>query len=303
MFRKAIPYIIVSVMAAMAFGSCNNRKAIPDDELSDIFRDIYIVNTFANQNYGFNYDSINIYEPILKDHGYTSRDFLYTVGSFTRRKSTRLSDIVEDAIRKLDAINVEMNRRAVILDKIDSAAFAVSNTVVYRDSLIRIRDRKEDSAKMHIKIPARHGSYKVTYYYYVDSTDTNRSLNNYHIIYDSLGRTSDSKNVRLRQRERIFNETKLEAPANAKELSLSFVNYLRDAKKPFHVDIDSLVVVYYPPLDEAHEKLLRSYVDFTLMINGKPYYEYYLAPAAPTGGALPVRPPLVAEKPDTVAGS
>jgi hypothetical protein len=66
---------------------------IPDDKLAQIFHDIYLVNGYVSQS-GLKVDSLNIYEPILEAHGYTSEDVQYTIGNFAKRKSARLSDDV-----------------------------------------------------------------------------------------------------------------------------------------------------------------------------------------------------------------
>lgn len=290
--------ILVMTLFLLGLSSCNRQKTIPDDTLSDIFRDMYLSNAFANQAGSINYDSINIYEPILNGYGYDSRDFIHTVSSFTKRKSARLSDIVDDAIEKLDAMNAVLTRRVQILDKVDSIAYSMSKETVYADSLIQIR-RLADSAKMTVTIPAEPGRYDIAYYYRQDSLDTNRPLTNRHSIKDGSGNSIGGNSARLRHKERTLYTGNLEAPTGTRELILTFGNYPASARAPIILDIDSLTVVHYPPKEVALEKMLRSHLDYPLIINGRPYYEYYNLPA--DSSTLHILPPLAPQEPDSLA--
>lgn len=296
MKRRGV-YVILLVVVIFSLGSCNRKKTIPDDTLSDIFRDMFIVNAYAGQK-NMDWDSINIYEPILNDYGYDTDDFIHTVGGFSRRKSTRLSDIVDVAIKKLDDVSASLAFRARTLDRIDSIAYEMTKEVIYRDSLIQIRS-KADSAKMEVTLPAKYGRYEIVYYYYLDSTDMNRNVSNRHFIRDSTNRSVANSTARFRQKERHKHTSTLEAPANAMELVLTFGNYPRQELKPMHADIDSLVITYYPPIEEALERLLRSHINYTLIIDGREYHEYYNLQA--DSSTLHVRPPLLIEEPDSVA--
>lgn len=295
--RNKIAHIVLLLLAALTLAGCNRPKVIPDGKLSDIFRDVYLVNAYTGQTGGLNYDSINIYEPILKKYGYTPQDLVHTIDDFTKRKSARLTDIVDAAIAKLDNISGRLAARVQTLDRIDSTAYALTKTVIYSDSLISLRGRS-DSARMTVTIPAAEGRYDIAYYYAQDSTDLNRNLTNRHNIKDSLGAVVASNSVRIRKGRNIYTGT-LEAPAGARRLELTFGGYPREPQLPMHLDIDSLVVVRYPTRREALERLLRSYIDFTLYIDGRPYYEYYNPPA--DSSALHIVPPLAPEEPDSVA--
>lgn len=297
--RKIISYLIVGAMLGMALAGCAGKKTIPDDTLSDIFRDIYLSNAYVDRTPGrLDFDSVNIYEPILNSYGYTSEDFIHTIGNFSKRKSSRISDIVDDAVQKLEDMSAVLTRKVSILDKIDSTAFERTKKIIYTDSLIEVRSLA-DTSKIYITIPAANpGSYGISFYYYQDHTDPN-SLSSRFIFRDSLGVQVSTSTNYIRTSSRQLYTTKLEKQPRGRKLELRLANYPPTPKTPMHIDFDSLVVVHYLPKEEALEKLLRSYIDYTLIIDGRPYYEYYNLPA--DSSTLHILPPLAPEKPDTVA--
>ncbi len=295
--KRKIRYVIAAAVALFMVVGCGGAKTIPDDELGDIFRDIYMVNAYTAQAPTIVYDSVDIYLPVLQKYGYDTDDFLYTLAGFSKRKSAKLSTVVDNAIAKLTKSADSLARRVAILDRIDSIAYAMSKSVVYRDSLITIRG-KADSAAMKLKLPASEGRYGITYYYTLDTLDQNRSLNNRHHIRDSIGRSISNNSVRLRPSDRTLYSSTLESPAGADSLELTFGNYPYDPKR-MHLTIDSLVIEYFPTRDEALERLFRSNIDFTVRVNGKDINEYYDLKA--DSSTLHIRPPEAIPEPDTLA--
>ena len=82
--------------------ACKRRTIIPDDELALIFHDAYLTNAYIEREH-IEYDSLNLYAPIFAHYGYTTEDVQFTIGNFSKRKSARLSDVVEAAIDLLEA--------------------------------------------------------------------------------------------------------------------------------------------------------------------------------------------------------
>lgn len=288
----------VAVLAAFLLPlACGGPKTIPDDTLGDIFRDIYMINAYTPEVPRLDYDSVDIYLPVLQKYGYDTDDFINTLADFSKRKSAKLSSIVDDAIKKLDRSADSLSRKVNTLNYIDSVAWAAAKTEVYRDSLIEIRG-KADSAAMMLKLPADEGRYGITYYYTLDSLDENRNLNNRHYIRDSMNRSLATSTLRLRPGERTLYTTTLESPAQADSLELIFGNYPADPKR-MHLTIDSLVIDHYPTREVALERMLRTYIDFTIRINGRDINEYYDIPA--DSGTLHIRPPEALPQPDTLA--
>lgn len=297
---KALVYRLCAVLACVAalFASCRGYKQIPEETLADIFKDMYVLNAYMERNnMNLRFDSVDIYGPLIGKYGYTAEDFRQTITDATKRKSFRLTDIVEAAIAKLEAEQAAVTERVRVLDLIDSMAYAVSRREVFRDSLITIRSLA-DSAALTLRVPLEEGAGKVdiTYYYLIDSLDGNKNLTNRHALLtdDSLVRSSST--LRMLSGRRIKHNVVLSGGEDVTELAVKFGNYPEKPKR-MHLTIDSLVVVYQPPLEEARRVLSHEY-GYRLMIDDREYEEYY-APKADSR-ALRVPSPLVAAQCDSL---
>ncbi len=297
---KALVYRLCAVLACVAalFASCRGYKQIPEETLADIFKDMYVLNAYMERNnMNLRFDSVDIYGPLIGKYGYTAEDFRQTITDATKRKSFRLTDIVEAAIAKLEAEQAAVTERVRVLDLIDSMAYAVSRREVFRDSLITIRSLA-DSAALTLRVPLEEGAGKVdiTYYYLIDSLDGNKNLTNRHALLtdDSLVRSSST--LRMLSGRRIKHNVVLSGGEDVTELAVKFGNYPEKPKR-MHLTIDSLVVVYQPPLEEARRVLSHEY-GYRLMIDDREYEEYY-APKADSR-ALRVPSPLVVAQCDSL---
>jgi hypothetical protein len=125
---------IFFIGAALALAGCGGPKIVPDDELAQIFHDIYLVNGYVAQR-NVRIDTLNIYEPVFKAYGYTSEDIQYTIGNFAKRKSARLSDdVVELAVEMLRRESHHYHRRIAVRDTIARIARErYADTVRYAD--------------------------------------------------------------------------------------------------------------------------------------------------------------------------
>ncbi len=283
-------FIIALVLAAAA---CSRTKTIPDGELADIFREIYLTNAWCASTRTV-CDSLDIYEPIFAAHGYTAEDFVTTLSNFSRRKSSRLSDVVDRAIAMLETEEKEYARRVEVLNLVDSMAQARTADTVYRGERIRI-SRIKDTALLRITLPVREGSYDISYGYLIDSADRNRRIQARFEVYDSLGSQLSSSGAVLRGRDTVFYTTRVEVGPQGTELVIRPALYPEKAERP-SMTVDSLTAVRYAPLREALERLYRESVDYNLLIDGKRY------DAPPDSGALYVLPPAAYPPPDSLAG-
>ena len=155
---------ILLIAAAIVLGGCNKRRIIPDDVLSKIFHDAFVVNAYIGEERVY-LDSLQVYEPIFERYGYTAQDVVYTVGNFSRRKSARLGTVVEHAISRLERESQEYANKVVILDTIRNVAVRTLTREVYADTLIKAKTRA-DSTKLQLNIsPIYEGEYVVTYSY------------------------------------------------------------------------------------------------------------------------------------------
>lgn len=266
---KDIIRVLTVVCIVVVFAGCSRPKTINDENLESIFKEIYLANALCDVK-AIVTDSIDIYAPILKKYGYTQPDMLYTIKGFTKRKSSRLSDIIDNAIKQLDAEYAVYEGRVAVLDTIDVRVGDMYKQIVYKDSII-IAKKVRDTSRLRITIPVKQGRYKVEYSYFIDSLEENTSLKATHNMYDKKGvQTNYSTNwMNINSRKRY--SAQLDTKPGDTKLVLLFANYPRkDMKRP-DLRIDSLVVTYYFPKQVARDSVNKSFVDYKLLIDGQAY--------------------------------
>lgn len=265
--KKALRYLVL--LPFLGAVACGGPKVIPDSKLSDILLDMYLVNAYTGSAPATRYDSINIYEPILNDYGYTTRDFTYTLANFTKRRSAKLAPIVDVANDKLDAMLADLNIRIEKENRIDSLAWALTMKQVYADSLIEVR-RMADTARLRIRLAAeKTGTYRITYNHLQDTSDKNNNLMNRHSLLDAEGNLLDNNSQRVvRGRESKNYETKLTANEKTEWLELWFGGYRETHKERPRFTVDSLSVVWLPPREEARREYARLFIDERIFIDG-----------------------------------
>ena len=164
---KRILSAIIAIVMAVSITGCQKKRVIPDDTLANIFHDAFVVNAYVGEE-RINLDSLQIYEPIFEQYGYTAKDVVYTVGNFSRRKSARLGSVVEQAIARLERENKYHAQKIVILDTIQNVAVRTFTRTVYKDSLIKAVKRA-DSTLLRVEIsPICQGEYTISYKYKCD---------------------------------------------------------------------------------------------------------------------------------------
>ena len=171
--KRFLCLALVALMVAST--ACKRTTIIPDDELALIFRDAFLTNAYIDSRH-INIDSLNVYEPLFARHGYTMEDVQTTIGTFSKRKSARLSDVVEQAIDLLEEEGLYYDREVTILDTIKQIAIRNTRRVIREDSLIEVRslaDTARLSFVMHDLLP---GEYRLQYTYKIDSADRNKRL-------------------------------------------------------------------------------------------------------------------------------
>ncbi|MFI3289348.1 MAG: DUF4296 domain-containing protein [Rikenellaceae bacterium] len=159
--------------------SCTKQKSLTDKELAMVFRDAFLSNAYTT-NHGIKLDSLRLYEPIFQKYGYTTADVQHTIGSFSTRKSARLSDVVEDAIAMLEGVGKELDYQVSILDTIDQIAIRRTVKSIYQDSLIEMRSLRDSSKFILTFDNLEPGSYDLKFNYLIDSLD--KTAGNYQTI-------------------------------------------------------------------------------------------------------------------------
>lgn len=258
---------ILILAAAALLGAlptaCTRHTIIPDDKLALIFHDAFLANAYTAGG-RVRLDSLNLYEPIFASYGYTTRDVQYTIGNFSKRKSARLGDVVEDAIDLLEAEGKIYNRRVAILDTIDNVARRTFTRTVLSDSLIRVRSLA-DTARLHLVLDVEPGEYVLSMKYRVDSLDRNeRGLKS--VMW--LERRADSArmvpySMTLRRNYRENFTRRFTADSTHSRLHLALLNFNAEPKRP-SVTISDLKVEFTPPTAAAVEQLYDRQLDIRI---------------------------------------
>lgn len=250
------------LLGALLIVACNKPKEVPDKILGQIFHDAMLVNAYLNMHNDFKLDSLNIYEPIFAEYGYTTEDVQYTINNFSRRKSIRLSDVAEYMISLLEqessALADQVNRQ----DTIENVAARRFTRTILSDTTIVIA-KDEDSVRMRYRLGnISPGFYTISGSYTLDSLDRepNRRMYIYFEREDSTRRAVVNGTLQ-RRRELTFNQehTITEADSTIESLVIDFFHYAREPKKrkvPL-MTIHNVKVTYRPPIEECVEMLFR----------------------------------------------
>ncbi len=254
MKKRVIIALFMAVVAA-----CSEPRTIPRDDLKEIFKEAFLVNAYYD-SHSYDYDtpdSIDIYRPILARRGYDIADLEYTMVNFSRKKSAKLTDVVEQAIAELTSESQYYNSRVALADTLNAIARRTyRRKVLWRDSIEA--NSIKDTALLRVAIPVEEGEYEVSYSYIIDTLDKNSVLHTSVNLLDSMGRRRGGgraeymSNRGTRQRPNV---NRAVADSLARELEIEFANYpARDLKTP-HIRIDSLLVNYYLPPEKALDSM------------------------------------------------
>ncbi len=266
-------FISILLLCPLLIVGCRQRQVIPDNELAQIFRDAFVVNAYTAER-KVKLDSLNIYEPIFESYGYTVEDVQYTIGNFSKRKSARLGDVVEEAIVILESEGMEFAREVAILDTVRAISQRrMQSTMLKRDSILVTSLSDSSTLRLHIS-PARVGDYDKSFDYLIDSLDENvgayRTLAWFSNRDNELVSKSPDRKKRLHesvsyiQRAKVLTHTKkLEANEEYRYLTVELVNFLGKKRAP-HIKIRNLQVVYTPPAEVAEDMLFEKMVNLNI---------------------------------------
>lgn len=250
------------LLLGLMAGACVRHKIISDEELAHIFHDAFLTNAYVSTE-RLSLDSLNIYEPIFARYGYTTEDVQYTIGNFSKRKSARLGDVVEEAIRMLEEEGLRYEHEVAVLDTIDNVARRTFTRTVLADSLVRVRSLR-DTARLHIRLDSLlPGEYNLTVNYLVDSLDRNPGLRgSAWLIRTDGSRTSSYSFTMRRNKEERFTR-RYTADSTTRELHLNLFLPREGAKRP-SVTLRDLEIRYTPPTRQAVESLYLRQLDIRI---------------------------------------
>ena len=114
---------------------------------------MFLVNAYAKAQ-KLHTDSLDIYTPILNKYGYSQDDFFNTLANFQKRKSARLSDVIEGTIASLESMANGYEQKLRNLNYIDSLAKSMCTKEIKSVEKIRVR-RMKDTTRLVLSIPIR----------------------------------------------------------------------------------------------------------------------------------------------------
>lgn len=274
MIRRAI----VLFLTAVAMWACDRPRNIPDATLVDITHDLFLVNAYASpQGKGVILDTIDYYTPVFTRYGYKPSDFSYTIANLSRRKSIRFTDILDIVVVRLEAENARLLAEIALQDTIDQRLLDRYKQIVYRDSLVHLSTlRTADDPD--VSLPVKHGRYRVDFVYDMDTSSRNGNLRYTHYITDSTTRY----NFEYRNLGYVKGQHKresLEFEVNDQDslfLNICFATSTAIKEKRINLDLDSIRITYYLPIEVARDSLIRE-------IRYNPAYSYKISDDAAGG--------------------
>ncbi len=241
--------------------ACKRRTIIPDDELALIFHDAFLTNAYVNRQ-SIQHDSLNLYAPIFAHYGYTTEDVQYTIGNFSKRKSARLSDVVEAAIDLLEEEGKYYDREVSALDTVKQVALRTAKRVVREDSLIRVRSLR-DTARLHLTLETAPGEYEVSYEYRVDSLDKNKRLQRKCWVEKQDSTTTQTQFYTLRRNMDDRTTRTFKVDSTARTLHLQLLYFPDEPKRP-SITIRNLTVTYTPTEEIAIRDLYEQQLNLRI---------------------------------------
>lgn len=256
LFRRLLPALLLTCAAV----ACHRRTIISDDELARIFHDAFLTNAYLNDR-NLRSDSLLLYAPIFARYGYTTEDVQYTIGNFSKRKSARLSDVVEAAIARLEQEGLRYDHEVAILDTVRQTALRTATRTLHADSVIRIRTLR-DTTRLLFDFEAEEGEYTVSYDYLIDSADRNGRLQSrLQLTYDHRSPALQTVSLRRNYRESV--KRTLKADAAARRLQLRLLHFSEKEKQP-SVTLYNLKITHTPPEEAAIRQLYDRQLDIRI---------------------------------------
>ncbi len=256
--KRLIPYVLCGLL----LGGCARHRIIPDDELALIFHDAFLTNAYLNTE-NVRSDSLRLYEPIFAHYGYTTEDVHYTIGNFSKRKSARLGDVVEEAIDLLEAEGKIYNRAVAILDTIDNVALRTFTHPVVSDTLIRVSALR-DTSRLSFVIDVEPGSYEVSLKYRIDSLDRNpRGLRSSMWLERRDSTRSNPYTTTLRRNREESLSRRFTADSTHRRLHIHLLTFGETPQRP-SITVRDLKVEFTPPTRDAVERLYEKQLNIRI---------------------------------------
>lgn len=251
--KKNILFRLAIGSALLLSNACARHKIIPDDRLALIFHDAFLANAYVGTK-NLKLDSLNLYEPVFASYGYTTEDVQYTIGNFSKRKSARLGDVVEQAITLLEAEGKYYDREVAVLDTIDNVARRTFTRKLHSDSLIRVTTLA-DTTRLSFIFETAPGDYEVRLNYRIDSLDRNdKGLRSMMWLERADSSRANTQTMTLRRDREELLSRRFTADSSHRRLRIELLNFNAAPRRP-SITIRDLSVEYKPHARAAVEQL------------------------------------------------
>ena len=140
-----IRLLIVIVLMALA-ASCRGPRTIPRDDLADIFHDMFLQDQQIRNNPSLKKlaDTSLVYEGIFREYGYTTDDYIYTVGKYIREPD-KFAKIFAKTADRLDKEAKEVGKE-VALEQWRAGLMRIYKQPIDTTRLPRVRLTAVDTA-------------------------------------------------------------------------------------------------------------------------------------------------------------
>ncbi|MFI3330938.1 MAG: DUF4296 domain-containing protein [Rikenellaceae bacterium] len=262
-------YIILTLL--LITSSCSRSRVIKDKDLELILHDMFLQNAYSSEK-KLKLDSLNIYKPIFEKYGYKEVDMLTTLTEFSRRKSSKFSVVLDKAIKRMDGEYELLQGKVAMLDTVSNIAKRRYLAVVYQDSLLSVKS-EDDLKFVELRLPAKEGRYKLEFEHKFHDLAKNFSFKTEFGIFDDKKHQLFSRNVWVNTANLKGVDIVLDAPERADSLIGKFI-VMPKSQKFSPLDIHSIKVTYFLDEKSALDSLYRQYMNYELLIDDIPYYDY-----------------------------
>ena len=277
------------VAAVVLFSACGNRpKQISESDLKNIIKE-----TLIAENYVFSVqlsgsvsvrDTFSYYLPVLEKYGYTMEDMKYSIRKYAQRKSDVLTKVISDISEEIEGtreLYAANNRKR--LQWIRLVENAVEDTVFRMDDSIRLRDKKNLSRyEYHIPLQQK-GTYEVNLKYRVMPADSNSVRYMRILLDDSLSdRRGEINNVWLSKAPPTKGAARTITVKDPRKTNRMTIHptvltttrneFYSSYAKQLDMVIDTLTVVYRPPLEMAGNILFVEQTGLWMLVDLKREY-------------------------------
>lgn len=254
--------LICLLALPMLFSACNKPKEIPDDKLIAIVGDLFLANAYWSSTLmadSLRTDSVNIYAPIFDRYGYRPQDFIHTIGTLSKRKSVRLTDVIEKATDRLKQQSAGYFAQVAMMDTLEQIAAERYKQVVYGDTSLRLSRLSQPDDKPDITVPLEAGRYRIEYTYLIDTADRNSYVQYMQFLLDTADRRSHYNYRSFTKGRERREKIEVEVPDTTALKTLNiFLAYSssKDSKKTL-ITVDSLRITRFMPPEAALDSLTR----------------------------------------------